>query len=415
MEFYFFRARTQAAILFSLVFPCFFVLPEVHAQPALWNIAKLQQPPVFRWLNSPADSVRELLYTGLAYHNLPSTSVFAYYASPGTVSHRPDADKDIPAMVLIHGGGGTAFKEWVTLWAKRGYAAIAIDLGGMDAYGKRLPDGGPGQDSHLKFISIDSPLHSQWIYHSVANIVLAHSLLGSLPGIDKNRIGVTGISWGGFLACIVAGLDHRFKLAIPVYGCGYIYENDGYFYQAEFRGMTPAQKEKWINQYDPSRYLPNAHIPFLWVTGARDTYYQPSIFAKSYALVRQQSNFRILPRMTHGHLDGWLPQEIGVFADQYLLHGRPLPKITHIQLKANKITARVQTGIPLLMAGLSYTLQDSMPFEKRIWMTDTLPVTGTIIKAPAPPAGSTIWLLSVKDVAGNLVSGPYQFSNRLKK
>jgi hypothetical protein len=33
-------------------------------------------------------------------------------------------------MVLIHGGGGTAFADWVRLWTGRGYAAIAMDLCG---------------------------------------------------------------------------------------------------------------------------------------------------------------------------------------------------------------------------------------------------------------------------------------------
>ena len=32
-----------------------------------------------------------------------------------------------PAMVLVHGGGGTAFEHWVRLWNDRGYAAIAMD------------------------------------------------------------------------------------------------------------------------------------------------------------------------------------------------------------------------------------------------------------------------------------------------
>jgi len=29
---------------------------------------------------------------------------------------------------------------------------------------------------------------------------------------------VTGISWGGYLTCIVAGIDDRLKAAVPVYG-----------------------------------------------------------------------------------------------------------------------------------------------------------------------------------------------------
>ena len=31
-----------------------------------------------------------------------------------------------PGIVLVHGGGGSAFQEWVDLWGERGYAAISI-------------------------------------------------------------------------------------------------------------------------------------------------------------------------------------------------------------------------------------------------------------------------------------------------
>ncbi len=30
-----------------------------------------------------------------------------------------------------------------------------------------------------------------------------------------------GDQLGGYLTCIVAGLDHRLKVAVPVYGCGF--------------------------------------------------------------------------------------------------------------------------------------------------------------------------------------------------
>lgn len=37
----------------------------------------------------------------------------------------------VPGMVLVHGGGGTAFEDWVQLWVQRGYAAIAMDTCGQ--------------------------------------------------------------------------------------------------------------------------------------------------------------------------------------------------------------------------------------------------------------------------------------------
>ena len=48
------------------------------------------------------------------------------------------------------------------------------------------------------------------------DVILAHSLLRSWPRVDPERIGLTGISWGGYLTCIATGVDNRFKFAIPV-------------------------------------------------------------------------------------------------------------------------------------------------------------------------------------------------------
>ena len=118
-------------------------------------------------------------------------------------------------MVLVHGGGGTAFTEWATLWAKRGYVAIAMDLAGNGPDGKRLPDGGPDQGDDTKFPKEKTDLKTMWSYHAVAAVIRANSLLHSLPDVDAERVGITGICWGGYLTCIVAGLDDRFKWPCP--------------------------------------------------------------------------------------------------------------------------------------------------------------------------------------------------------
>jgi len=98
-----------------------------------------------------------------------------------------------------------------------------MDTSGRGKDRKKLPDGGPEQSDQTKFRNFDAgDTKNMWTYHAIADVILSHSLLLSLPKVDKNRTGVTGISWGGYLTCIVAGVDHRFKAATPTYGCGFL-------------------------------------------------------------------------------------------------------------------------------------------------------------------------------------------------
>ncbi len=208
------------------------------------------------------------------------THVFAYYGTPAMFDSAQKGPW--PGVVLVHGGGGTAFREWVTLWAKRGYVAIAMDLSGMrwpnDTDSKkreRLPDGGPDQGHPAKFETIRTEdITDDWPYHAVANVILAHSLLLSFPEVDKEKTALTGISWGGYTTCIVASIDSRFKAAVPVYGCGFLQENSSWLDQFEKLGpeMTAA---KWVSLYDPSRYLPACRVPIFFVGGTNDFAYPP--------------------------------------------------------------------------------------------------------------------------------------------
>ena len=98
--------------------------------------------------------VQEVVYEGEPLAG-KQTHIFAYYA-------HPDGPGPFPGMVLVHGGGGTAFADWARHWAERGYAAIAMDLAGHGPAG-RLPDGGPGQEDEIKFRSFaDSESHEMW-------------------------------------------------------------------------------------------------------------------------------------------------------------------------------------------------------------------------------------------------------------
>jgi dipeptidyl aminopeptidase/acylaminoacyl peptidase len=373
-----------------------------------WDLTDLSQPPHFEWI-AREGNVWSLYYHGKPYLGKP-TRIFAYYAIPDTLAGKSAKDHRYPAVVLVHGGGGTAFREWVQLWAKRGYAAIAMDLAGCDPDRKRLPDGGPGQSDQEKFDAIDQPNEDQWTYHAVANVILAHSLIRSFKEVDAGRTAVTGISWGGYLTCIVAGLDNRFKAAVPVYGCGFLHENSIWLNQ--FAKMKPQQKDKWIQLWEPSMYMGLATMPVFFVNGTNDFAYPLDSYSKTYNLVKSERNYRITVNMPHGHQQGWAPEEIGIFVDQYLKGGISLPIVMRPKLTNEEVHVMVKSKTNLISANLHYTT-GTVPINKLNWENIPARVDGKRIISTAPPDEATIWFLTVRDSRGAVISSELVFSAEL--
>ena len=357
-----------------------------------WDVAALSKTPTHKWLKEDSP-VKSLTYRGLPYKGKP-TSVFAYYASPTSFGIKADKSGKFPTLVLVHGGGGKAFPQWVELWAKRGYAAIAMDHSGRGPDGKRLPDGGPEQGHEQKFATIDEPLENQWSYHAVANVLLAHSLVRSFEEVDVERTGVTGISWGGYLTCIVAGVDARFKFAMPVYGCGFLRDNSAWR-DSEFGKMSALQSDKWHTLWDPSQYLASARMPVAFLNGTNDFAYPMDSYAKSCALVRTEKNYSIQLKMRHGHVFDF--PEFFVFADQYLKKGTPMPVVSRPALNDGKISTKVVSSTKILTARLHFTTGPHKKNSTRPWTTRDLTLAGNRIEGDGPPDDATAWYVEVTD------------------
>ncbi|GAA3413269.1 alpha/beta hydrolase family protein [Paenibacillus hodogayensis] len=294
-----------------------------------WNMEQLHRSPrIYPSDVNAASGIHSIFYEGLPFQG-KATRIFAHYGLPEAAVH-----EKVPAIVLVHGGGGTAYEEWVSLWTSRGYAAIAMDLEGhipdkSEGTTKRLVHTMPGPSREGIFVDCDEPVEEQWMYHAAANVMLAHSLLRSMPSVDPQRIGITGISWGGIVASLVAGIDNRFAFGIPVYGCGFLYEAHNEWGQ-RFVDMGEASAESVKRLTEPSAYLSRVTMPMLWVNWLCDPHFGMNIFSKSYTLAKngiEQSGLCIYPRLGHSHPLGWKPDEIYAFADSIVRGGKPLLRL----------------------------------------------------------------------------------------
>ncbi|HEV3344440.1 MAG TPA: alpha/beta fold hydrolase [Pirellulales bacterium] len=368
-----------------------FALPAGAADKSgPWNLVQLKQTPEATW-GETKEGVQEVLYEGEPFEGHP-THVFAYYARP------QEGDGPFPAVLLVHGGGGKAFAEWVRLWADRGYAALAMDLAGHGADGQRLPDGGPEQDDRAKFRSFtDDEVDQMWTYHAVAAVIRGGSLLASREEVDAGRLGITGISWGGYLTCIVAGLDDRLKVAVPVYGCGYLAEDS--VWKPTFDRMSADQRQRWVDNFDPSNYLPNVRCPILFINGTNDYSYPLDSWQKSYRLVPGRVDLCLKLRMPHSHPDGWAPEEIGIYVDSILQDGRPPASIERARLRGNRAVARFTAAVPIMRAEAHFAVA-SGPWNKRGWQTASAVHTEDTVSVELPAARPLAYYLSITDGRG---------------
>lgn len=338
----------------------------------LWNRKELYRTPAVQWVNKQ-DGVRSLLFAGVPYRGV-ETEVFAFYSNPDLIAGKESSGNKYPAVVLIHGSGGTAFREWAEKWARAGYAAIAMDLTGKDATGKRLLKGGALQSDETMFTDItEGNMKHMWTYQCVANIMLSHSLLLSFPEVDRKRTAVTGISRGGYMTCVVAGVDHRFKAAVPVYGCGFIDESE--VLRHGLNRLDEFWKKRWIAQFDPLVYLPKVRMPVLMINGNKDKFYNVIPYAKSYELLpRKHSYICIKPDMGHSHVAGWEPAEIKHFFDAVLKGKRKSLPFAEVDLThPNGICVKVNSRKTIKYAAFYYSDDTKSENANRVW--HSLPVS----------------------------------------
>jgi dienelactone hydrolase len=370
-----------------------------------WDLPALQRAPAVFPATNRADGVTACFYAGLPYHGQP-TRVFAFHGLPPAAA----TGTRVPGVVLVHGGGGTAFAEWVRLWTGRGYAAIAMDLCGsvpVGTYGnwQRHPDGGP--PGWGGFDQIQEPPADQWSYHAVADILLGHSLLAQLPGVDPKRIGITGISWGGYLTCIAAGVDPRFRCAVPVYGCGFLGENSAWL--GDFERLGPGRAARWLAWWDPSAYLPDARLPILWLNGSNDFAYPMDSWQRSYRRAPGPRTVCLKVRMPHAHGGaGENPLEIHAFMNTHLRGDPPLARVTGQGRDGSRVWAVCRGRFALHRAELNFT-RSTGRWQDRVWETVPAGLDPRRGRAEAElPADTQVWYLNFIDSRGIVVSTEHE-------
>lgn len=342
-----------------------------------------------------------LFYEGLPYQGKP-TRVFAWYA-------RPQGDGPFPAVVLVHGGGGTAFAEWAAKWRDHGFCAIAMDMEGHLPIRENLSESEikttgqkrktwkwkkhewAGPEVNGIYGDIKEPIENQWPYHAAADVLLAKALLKSFPEVDTNKIGITGFSWGGIHTATVIGIDTNWLFAIPIYHSGALSMIDHH------RRLLGSNVDLYKNTYDSLGRLSRVQFPTMWLTGLHDPTFPLDAQRACYRAARGPCLISVQTEMKHGSFHAWNPEDSYVFAKSVVETGKPWITVTGQGVRENVAYAEYNSSKPIDRGELLYT-KDTGFTGKRDWIT--VPVkpegkTGSVKVSAALPDGTTAWYFNV--------------------
>ncbi len=403
-------------VLISLFSQVLFSLPAIltaqdrdyeQLRAEVRSLSKLTDPP--RQFEAAqfdaADGIKPIFFEAIPWQGKP-TRVFAWLGLP------KEPQGKVPGIVLVHGGGGSAFKEWVKLWNDQGFAAISIAVEGQleerekNSEARRPPWkrhawGGPAR---VGIFADDAlPIKEQWMYHALADTVLANSLLRSLPNVDEEKIGLMGISWGGVITSTAIGVDPRFAFAIPTYGCGHLFDSDNQW------GRALGDNQMYRQVWDPMRHMQRVQLPVLWLSWPKDSHFPLDAQRASYQAGPDSRMVAIIPGMGHSHQAGWRPPDSYAFAKSVVEEGKPWCQFKGLEEDDRNVTAMFASTKRLDAAVLVSTTDTGFTGSRK-WVEspattkrvgENWSVTGKL------PPKTTAWFVNVK--RGNLtVSSDFQ-------
>jgi dipeptidyl aminopeptidase/acylaminoacyl peptidase len=205
-------------------------------------------------------------------------------------------DRKYPLILSIHGGPhgmyGWSFNPTFQVYAARGYAVLYLNPRGSSGYGQRFSDGTfnewGGGDYRDLMAGVDEAVRKySWI--------------------DEDRMGVTGGSYGGFMANWIVTQTPRFKAAVAVASLSNLvsfYSTSLYqdLIHAEFGGF-PWDNYDALWQWSPLRYVKQVQTPTMFIHGEQDNDVHITQAEEMYMALKRRGVETVLvryPREGHG-------------------------------------------------------------------------------------------------------------------
>jgi len=309
-------------------------------------------------------TIRSLRYTGSVWKGEPQR-VYALYA-------HPDGEGPFPAILQIHGGGQTCYPSNVEYFVKHGYACLSFDWTGsrkerpieeITNWHKDFADSIMGPD--------DQAPGQNLIFHAVLAALRGIGVLADQPEVDEDRIGVQGISWGGYITWLVNGLDTRVKAAVPTYGVGGLAEQWSDIARS-MKARSPEFTQLWKTNYEPEVFAPLQHGPVCFLNATNDFFGQLPEAEQRLAQVSVNHRRGYSPNQMHSLAPTTVSTGMAWF-DAHLKSDGRFPKEPVLSLEAHdqgllKAVIQVDELWPVACVHVNYS-RGSLPALLKCWLS----------------------------------------------
>ena len=269
--------------------------------PNVYSLNKASNGKVIKVIEDNA-----VLRTSLSSYNLTEKKFLTIKTEEGVELNawmmKPkdfDPTKEYPVFMYVYGGPGSQTVQnswaganymWFQILADKGYIVVSVDNRGT---------GGKGA-------AFKKATYKELGKYEIVDQINSAKYLGSLPYVDKERIGMFGWSFGGYMTSLAMtkGAD-IFKMGIAVAPV-----TNWRFYDSVYTErymQTPQENESGYDSNSPINYVSKLKGAYLLVHGSADdnVHYQNTMrMVESLVQANKQFDLFIYPDKNHGIYGG---------------------------------------------------------------------------------------------------------------
>ncbi len=175
--------------------------------PADLYVVSVADGSVLRLTDSSLGSTSTMLATPekISYKSFDGETIHAYLYKPESIGVEPNG----AGIMFVHGGPTSQFADTlqpqVQYFTQRGYTLMLPNPRGSSGYGRRFEDLND----------------ADWGHGDLQDVIYGAEELKKVPGVDPNKMGITGTSYGGIMSmAAVAFAPGYFQASIPMSGYG---------------------------------------------------------------------------------------------------------------------------------------------------------------------------------------------------